>query len=114
MITIDNPEVTVPPVPSPRKNKRVINGKFTIIDLIIIIPSAVLAVCIMIFVTMPIWMFAIVGISVFLVDLFLCYPMGFLGKEKVYIYIIRALKFYLGSHKKLQSESSENSFKEDK
>ena len=59
-------------------------------------------------------MFAIVGISVFLVDLFLCYPMGFLGKEKVYIYIIRALKFYLGSHKKLQSESSENNFKEGK
>ena len=30
MITVNNPSVVVPPVPSPRNNKKIIQGKFTI------------------------------------------------------------------------------------
>jgi hypothetical protein len=42
MLTPENDSVIVPPISAPRKNKRVIHGKFNVLDFVIIVPALTL------------------------------------------------------------------------
>lgn len=106
MISPDTSGIIVPPIPQPRKNKRVIQGKFTITDLFVFVPFLLAAILIMFFVPMPIWGFFLVFIGFVGFGFLLCWPLGFLGKDKLYLYIIRYLNYLLTSDRNLKGKST--------
>jgi hypothetical protein len=107
MLTVEDPSVVVPPIPAPRKNKRIIHGKLNILDLFIIIPAIVILLVIIFTCKLAVWELVIVGIVIIIIAGFLCWPMGFLGKDKPYIFVLRGMKFFLGSRRNLVSETND-------
>lgn len=97
MIDYSNPTTSVPSLPSPRKGKFILKGKFTLMDVVIALISIVLIVIIICIVGVGNvgggWGIMGIIIGVALIDLALCWPMGFLGKEKIYIFIFRMIRF---------------------
>lgn len=110
MLTVNDCSVVVPPIPTPRKNKLKIHGNFTLIDLLVVLPILLIGILIMIFVKMPVWGLIVVFGCFAIVGGLLVWPMGFLGKEKIYMFVIRGLKFILATHRHLQTEQSQNQF----
>ncbi|MDR2821330.1 MAG: hypothetical protein LBV53_00035 [Mycoplasmataceae bacterium] len=106
MLTPENDSVIVPPISAPRKNKRVIHGKLNIMDLFIIIPGVILLLTIIFVCKLEVWELLLVGVAIATVTGFLCWPLGFLGKDKPYIFILRGIKF-LTSHRYLITENND-------
>ena len=104
MITVNNPSVVVPPVPSPRNNKKIIQGKFTITDLCIIIPNLIVTLVIIFCCKMPIWASILVVLGFIILTAALIWPLGFLGQDKLYIFIFRGIKFLVGEQKLFTSD----------
>lgn len=104
MISVNNPSVVVPPVPSPRNNKKIIQGKLTITDLCIIIPNLIITLVIIFCCKIPIWACILVVLGFIVLTAALIWPMGFLGQDKLYIFIFRGLKFLVGEQKLFTSE----------
>ena len=104
MLSVNDTSVVVPPVPAPRKNKTIINGKFTVYDLFVIIPMFVICLLIMFLGKLPWWAFFVTLIAFVLLAIFLCWPMGFLGKEKIYMFIVRGLRYLIVSRRNIASE----------
>ncbi|MDR3257360.1 MAG: hypothetical protein LBT17_01030 [Mycoplasmataceae bacterium] len=107
MIDRNNPEVVVPSIPSPRKNKYIIKGRITFADILIVIGSILLVVILVLIVGMKNiggyggLIGIIIGIA--LVDAAFVWPLGFLGKEKFYIFLYRLIRFVI-QKQKLKSE----------
>ncbi|MDR2369286.1 MAG: hypothetical protein LBD63_01490, partial [Mycoplasmataceae bacterium] len=104
MLTPENDSVIVPPISAPRKNKRVIHGKFNVLDFVIIVPALTLLLTLIFTLKLEVWTLLVIGGAIAIITTFLCWPLNFLGKDKPYIYVIRGLKFIFGGRRNLVSE----------
>ncbi len=93
MISPNNASVTVPSVPSPRKNKLILKGRFNIWDLFIVIPILVFVIVIFLAVPLKWWVNLLIALGLFGIMMILIWPLSALGKEKLYIYILRGFSF---------------------
>lgn len=92
-------EIVVPEIPSPRKNKYIIKGKLTIWDIIIAI--SMMLICVAIIMTIPLsyWANVLMILSFTVITLVTIWPLGFLGKEKFYIFIAKVIHYSFSKRK---------------
>ncbi|MDR3329716.1 MAG: hypothetical protein LBS76_00385 [Mycoplasmataceae bacterium] len=91
----ENSKVLVPSIPMPRKNRLIIKGRLSIIDIFVFLPFVIIWIALLlsnIFQQMW-WVNLLTFVGFIGLGTFLVWPLSMFGKDKLYIYIGRAIKF---------------------
>jgi hypothetical protein len=91
----NNSTVVVPSIPMPRKNRLIIKGRMSIVDIFVLFPFVILWIGLLfsqLFQQMW-WVNILTFVGIVGLGVLTIWPLSAFGKDKLYMYAYRAIKF---------------------